>query len=318
MTETNLPKKTIETASIQTTPPIKKKKKRTGLKFFVFLSVFLALVGTGVYFYWQYTENKASEERAFAALQESTSSADCCAFLARYPNSKYAFEVERRLKQFEAMESEWRRIARSSNPTDFVNFKNKYNNAYYDRLIDLKINSLDWSIALRDNTPEAFRRYMMLHPQGDYYAEASIANEQAEKQSVTPEESFNVYHAVRSFFDGFGNIDENLLTVTTAPVMTRFLNKDNVTQNELLGIIRHMYGSTILNSSFNFPNNYPITKEGSGIAKRFKAGFTTKQLISRTDNGKTHGLYGVQVELDEHYKITSLIMSKIENQNQTE
>ena len=80
--------------NVQNEPQAKKSKK--GL--IIGIIVALLAVGGAVAGALMLTGNKGEEETAYALLEDNDNPADYEQFLADYPNSAYAFEVQKRLK----------------------------------------------------------------------------------------------------------------------------------------------------------------------------------------------------------------------------
>lgn len=100
---------------------------------------------------------------AYQILENNDNPQDYQDFLEKYPNSEHADEVRQRLTKLEEMLAKWNTIALSDNVNDFINFKNTYSDIQYGRLCDIKIDSLDFIIAQKQGTPEAYQHYLDSH-----------------------------------------------------------------------------------------------------------------------------------------------------------
>lgn len=123
-----------------------------------------------------------TEEYTYQSLEQNYNPEDYENFLARYPDSPHATEIQQRLEQLKAMLTEWAQIETIGTSGDFLNFKANYNDARYNRLCDIKIDSLDWVLALRLNTRESYDNYLRKHPDGTYASEASVAKDYLQKE----------------------------------------------------------------------------------------------------------------------------------------
>ena len=156
-TSSQIPPIPTETPSQQ--PP--KSKKKT--LYIVIAVLIVLLIGSGAWFV--YANNTASqEEMAYQILENNDNPQDYQDFLEKYPNSEHADEVRQRLTKLEEMLAKWNTIALSDNVNDFINFKNTYNDIQYGRLCDIKIDSLDFIIAQKQGTPEAYQHNLDSHP----------------------------------------------------------------------------------------------------------------------------------------------------------
>lgn len=292
--------------------PQQPKKRRSYTWLIVCLCVLLAL-GAGIggtYFYLNLQSDNAAEERAYRDLALSNSSSDYRAFLDSYPSSPHAREVEEQMRKLQAMERDWSYIERSANKNDFVDFKNRHQNPLYDRLCDHKIDSLDWTMARLDDTLEAYRRYMQLHPDGQYYTEAATACKTAESHELEPEEEEEVRAAVADFFGAFGRNAADEIREYIAPRMDRFLNKTHVSADDVVAAIGRMYGSHIQSCTFR-TNALTIGKDGgSDEGVTFTARGIVTQEIERDNEGRRHGTYRMNAVLDRNYRLTSLTLTE--------
>ena len=291
----------------QTPLPTPPKKNNTSIIIAAIVAVVLLILGGGVYYYTTSTASSEQEQRAYDALDKSNSSADFQAFLDRYPNSKYTDDVRERMDEFKQMENSWSQIQNSSNTTDFISFKDKFSNSFYSNLCDQKIDSLDWVRAQSLGTAEAYNAYMEQHPQGRYFSEASIAQGQKQDQEITEAEYAGVTQTIATFYDAFGDNDENRIAGCITPVMEQFLSKKKATKADVMNIISNMFNEHIEECDFNVNNNYNIVKNGN----TYNVTFSVDQHITRDNEGKTFGSYQVQVKMDQNFMIQSLIMKEI-------
>lgn len=292
----------------------KKKKSHTGL--IVTLCVLLALAagGGGTYAYMNYQTDSEAEERAYRDLDLSYDSSDYRSFLERYPRSPHAADVEERMRKLQVMERDWAYIERSNRKDDFVAFKNKYQNPLYDRRCDQKIDSLDWTAARLDDSLEAYRHYMTLHPDGQYYTEAAEACKEAESQEVSPEEEIEVRDAISGFFDAFGRNEAEDIRMFIAPRMGRFLNNTNVNSDDVIATIHKMFNEHIHSCRFA-PTAMTIEKETDEDSREptFHVSGIVQQDIDRDDDGRRHGTYRFNAEMNRACKLTSLTLTRQED-----
>lgn len=125
-----------------------------------------------------------TEEYTYQSLEQNYNPEDYENFLSRYPDSPHAAEVSQRLEKLKSMLTEWAQIETMGSAGDFMNFKANYDDPRYNRLCDIKIDSLDWVLALRLNTREAYDTYLHKHADGNYAAEASVARDYLKQESL--------------------------------------------------------------------------------------------------------------------------------------
>lgn len=147
----------------------------------IILCLVLFAIGFGAGFLTHYALNKTADfdndRQAYEALKGSTDVQAYDVFLAEYPDSPYAASVRERKEKVQSMKAEWYQIQAIGNKGDFQNFKANYNDPYYNRLCDMKIDSLEYINAQTANTIQAYKAYLRMYPEGRY---ADAANEALE------------------------------------------------------------------------------------------------------------------------------------------
>ena len=128
--------------------------------------------------------SSVNEQYAYEALADNHNLADYDAFLDDYPDSPHFVEVKQRRERLEEMLGEWNQLLQIGTIGDYLNFKSNYDDKFYNRLCDLKIDSLEWCIAMRLDTREAYDRYLRKYPDGTYASEASVAIELLDRKAA--------------------------------------------------------------------------------------------------------------------------------------
>lgn len=283
------------------------RKKHTTLIVGVILLLVLAAVGGAAYWYVTNTRTAADEQTAYEILENNDNPQDYEDFLANYPQSQHAAEVEERLAVLNEMLQTWNKIALSDNVNDFTSFKEKFQNAKYARLCDIKIDSLDWNNAQAQNSEEAIQRYLDAHPEGRYASEASIALGNIHDNIVTSEDQDAVMKVCNEFFEGFENQDETKVCSNITATMTQFLSQKNATKADVVRTIKAMFSEHIQGCSFVLNRDVEIKRSEAG----FVATFTVDQHIQRDNEGKTFGSYKCEAVLNAQMLISSLTLTEI-------
>ena len=260
--------------------------------------------------------NQVDEVTAYTALSESHSSKDYQAFLDQFPNSKFAADVRERMTKLLELEGAWNTIVNSSNPDDFANFKSKYNDDFYAKLADNKIDSLDFSKAQTTGTPAAFANYLLKHPEGRYTAEAQAAQNTAEALAVTPDERSQVSEVLNQFFSAFSENNQSEIAANITPVMTVFLGKKNATKAVVMSTIADMFNEHIEDCRFNVGSGINITKKASNNGTIYSVDFSVDQYIERDNPGKTFGSYKAHAEINSNFVLSALTMKQISEKKQ--
>lgn len=298
-------------AAEETTPQPPRKRNRTLLITLIVLVV--VLIGGGIGFYFMHAANASEKElAAYESLEDDYNTADYEAFLDDYPESEYADEVEKRLKQLQNMEQAWSLIDMTGTQSDFVDFKNRFRDARYDKLCDGKIDSLDWMDAQRLNTQAAYQTYLDMHPGGRYASEAAIAQSTTQNLTVSVAEREAVTQAVAGFFSAFSRNDEAAICSYIPPVMDTFLSKQGATKADVVSTIGNMFNEHILGCTFTVNDDYQISKLPSADGTfSYKATFSVDQRIERNNAGKTFGSYKAAASLNDQFKLTSLTLNEV-------
>lgn len=296
--------------SSSTEAPTQQPPKRNKKALYIIIAVLVVLlIGGGAWFVC--ANNAASqEEMAYQILENNDNPQDYQDFLEKYPNSEHADEVRQRLTKLEEMLAKWNTIALSDNINDFINFKNTYNDIQYGRLCDIKIDSLDFIIAQKQGTPEAYQHYLDSHPDGRYASEASIAQGTLRDQEVDEQDRQQISSIVTEFFNGFASLDDNRICSNIASTMDKFLKHSNVNKSNVLSTIHTMFNEHIQSCQFNVNRDFQIKRNGTS----YVATFTVDQHIERDNEGKTFGQYKCTAVINDQMLITSLTMDEISSQ----
>lgn len=276
----------------------------------------IAVVAAGIG-YAVYAMNKAAEQEAgaYAILEGNYDLADFEQYLEDYPDGEHAPLVRERLEKLKEMAAQWEAIDLKGRQADFANFKRRYQDAHYDQLCDMKIDSLDWSDAQRLNTSEAYAIYLRVHPDGRYVSEAIVVASTIATNEVADEEREALEGALQGFFKAFGDNDEEAVCTFIPPVMAQFLSKPNATKADVVGSIGKMFNEHIKGCTFTLNNDFRITKQPAADGTIvYKVDFSVDQRIERDNEGKTFGSYTATAELNSLYKITALTMKEVSKQ----
>lgn len=288
-------------------PPVEKKKKSYG---WLIALLLLLAVGTTVAAYYFYQQDK--EAKAYAILQNNENITDYEDYLRDHPTGVHAPEVKQRLEDLRKMYAEWARLQQSPYISDFERFKQFYPQSILTKQCDLKIDSLDWLLAQKLNTSEAFAAYIAKHPEGRYISEAITAQGIAQNTEVSDIDRQQISATIEAFYIAFGNNDEAALCAQIAPTMTQFLSKRNATKADVVELVARTYSEHIQSCRFVLGNDYVIAKgvdaEGQST---YSVKFSVDQHISRDNDGKTFGSYTAQATLNAAYQLTSLQMTEV-------
>jgi len=140
----------------------------------------IIIIGVAGYLYWDnYQDRIASEEKAYAALQDCNDPLNYEDFIARFPNSKYVDDVRDRLKELEQEDALWNKVLSSHDVNALQNYIDTHPTSPHKKEALHKIDSIDWRQAKQQETSAAFEAYIERHPDGTYISEAYNAQANA-------------------------------------------------------------------------------------------------------------------------------------------
>ena len=140
----------------------------------------IIIIGVAGYFYWDsYQDKIASEEKAYAMLQDCNDPLNFEDFIARFPNSKYVPDVRERLKNLQQEDALWAQACKSLNITALQNYVDTHPTSPHKKEALFKIDSIEWRQAEQQGTSAAFEAYIERHENGTYITEAYNARDNA-------------------------------------------------------------------------------------------------------------------------------------------
>lgn len=298
--------------------PIQSPKKSPWKRFLLIFFFLVALLGVGGYIAYTYLQETRAEEQAFQNLEGSYVIQSYEDYLTNFPKGKHVQEVQQRLGRLKQMQSAWSQILYSTNPQDFVAFKNRFRDNHYDVLCDTKIDSLDWMNALTANTPESYQFYMSNHPNGRYRQQAQNALQQTEQSVISDDVEIAIHERLALFYDAFGRNEGLTMCRYIVPVMDNFLGKRQATKSDVLCIVERMFTPAIESCNFSFGDDLKIERlTGDNQLKGYKVTMSVDQQIERNDPGKTFGSYVAEIHLSDQLMITSVQMREISSKKST-
>ena len=140
----------------------------------------IIIIGVAGYFYWDsYQDKIASEEKAYAMLQDCNDPLNFEDFIARFPNSKYVSDVRERLKNLQQEDALWAQACKSLEITALQNYIDTHPTSPHKKEALFKIDSIEWRQAEQQGSSAAFNAYIERHENGTYITEAYNALERA-------------------------------------------------------------------------------------------------------------------------------------------
>lgn len=287
----------------------------TGCLIIIIILLLLALIGLGGAFYFHIQDERqiAAEEKAFACLEESAASEDFKDFLRRYPMSRHRADVINRMEKIQLLESIWSEIEKNGNAEDYRKFTERFQNPFYNKIAEARIDSIDWVNAKKSNVPDSYEKYMQSHPNGSYFAEASLAHRQSLGQLPSVDQLLDARLAVEKFLNAVAKGDGASVSNMVTTVVEQFLGHRDITASDVAKTVKSMLSNHIKNCNFSIGDDFELKRLGTG--KGYVAHASVEQNIKRDNAGKTSANYILDVILDDNFKISSFTMKETSRKN---
>jgi len=125
---------------------------------------------------------------------------------------------------------------------------------------DQVADSTDWIRAKTLGTKESYKRYLTLHPEGKYSAQAEAAVKKLTEAPLSQAESQKAFNSVRNFFIAINKNDREALSAAVAPVLTSFEGKTAAQKSEVIQYMVDLYQADVKNLNWHLGNVTNIKK----------------------------------------------------------
>jgi len=291
-----------------------KPHKRKGCA--VLIASFLcALIICGVCFYYYNEAKTTKENKAYEYAMTSTDLTVMQSFLNTYRDASQAHRdsITARMERLKQIDLDWTNALVSGSKTALLDYLAKYPETAHKNEAKRKIDSIDWRMAVNENTPEGYDIYIKEHEFGEYVEEANDSLKRLKAKIVQEEERSAISGVFRKFFQSINSKDENALMETVSPLMTSFLGKQGATKNDVVTFMNKIYKEDITNMNWHINNDYKIDKKEVGDGEyEYTVQFSARQDIERTDpNKEKQAKYRVKAKVGPDKKITEFNMTQI-------
>lgn len=275
--------------------------------------VALLFIGLGAYFFFGSSGNK--EQQAYEYALNSNDPAVLESYLNNYRDADpmHRDKISQQLAQLKQSELDWTNTMVSGSKTALADFLSKYPNSTHKAEAERKIDSLDWLVAKKANTAEAYNLYVTEHPNGVYIDEANNSLNVAKTKNITPKEKEMLALVFRSVFRSINDRDDEGLTSNFSDFLSSFLGKSNASKSDVIAFLNKIYKDDITAMEWRANNDMKITKREIGIDEyEYSADFSAKQKIEREDEDQeTEANYRIKAKVNPDGKITELNMVKV-------
>lgn len=298
----------------QTPPPGTQQPQNKNILTIALISVVaLLFIGLGAYFFFGSSGNK--EQQAYEYALNSNDPAVLESYLNNYRDADpmHRDKISQQLAQLKQSELDWTNTMVSGSKTALADFLSKYPNSTHKAEAERKIDSLDWLVAKKANTAEAYNLYVTEHPNGVYIDEANNSLNVAKTKNITPKEKEMLALVFRSVFRSINDRDDEGLTSNFSDFLSSFLGKSNASKSDVIAFLNKIYKDDITAMEWRANNDMKITKREIGIDEyEYSVDFSAKQKIEREDEDQeTEANYRIKAKVNPDGKITELNMVKV-------
>ena len=298
----------------QTPPPGTQQPQNKNILTIALISVVaLLFIGLGAYFFFGSSGNK--EQQAYEYALNSNDPAVLESYLNNYRDADpmHRDKISQQLAQLKQSELDWTNTMVSGSKTALADFLSKYPNSTHKAEAERKIDSLDWLVAKKANTAEAYNLYVTEHPNGVYIDEANNSLNVAKTKNITPKEKEMLALVFRSVFRSINDRDDEGLTSNFSDFLSSFLGKTNASKSDVIAFLNKIYKDDITAMEWRANNDMKITKREIGIDEyEYSVDFSAKQKIEREDEDQeTEANYRIKAKVNPDGKITELNMVKV-------
>lgn len=284
-------------------------------RFIWIISFVIALIICETLYYFYHSASQQQEEEAYEYAMKSNDPDVLQSYLETYKDADQAHidSIMSHLNMLKTLDTEWTNAIVSGSKEAIEAYLQKYPNSPYRQEAWNKIDSIDWQIAKKADTAEAYQTYLDEHTDGSHIEEAENAMKKAKSRDLQPEESQMVSSLFRKFFQSINTRNEDGLTATCEDVLSSLLGKPAATKSDVLTFMNKLYKEDITNMIWRINNDYQIKKREVGDEEyEYQVVFTARQEVSRNDGSTQEGNFKISATVSPDGKISAFNMARIE------
>jgi len=217
-----------------------RKSSRKGKIFFRTLFAIIILIGAYFVFYEVVLE-KNLERSAWEAAVKENSVDGYLKYIERHPSGIHFDEAQEGLmllKQTEA--SVWEALKVSENISELNSFKSQFNNSPYMPLVEARLDSLSWIVALKTNSAVSYYEYLESSRRGDlrgdYLSEAQKRYDWLYQSTpVDAVELDSIRNTVSGFYSALSSLDHSGMYRYLAGHVQRFFDSGGASRERITG-----------------------------------------------------------------------------------
>lgn len=280
----------------------------------IMVVVVVALVVCGICYAFYHNAQSDKEQQAYEMAMTSQDADVLQNYLAMYPNApeEHIDSIQAHLEMLKAIDRDWTNAMVSGSKSAIERYLAEHPDSPFKNIAQHMIDSIDWSVASAAGNVESLEAYIESHPDGEHLEEANDAIKNLNATTVQPEDKLLVNGVFNSFFQSLNARDEEALTSTTSPVMTKFLGKSNATRSDVVTFMHKIYKSGVSSMKWQSMDDYNISKKDVGSQKiEYTVTFSAKQTVTHDDNTIEDSQYRVSAKVSPEGLISEFNMVKI-------
>ena len=292
--------------------PSKKKKKNYSAFIVAFV---LALIVSAVsgYFY-----NKTKTEQEIESFEYAMSSKEPMvlqSYLDQHPDAPkdHRDSILARIKFLQEIDKDWTDAIASGSKTVLLDYLEKNPKSLHKNDVLKMVDSIDWEVAVKENSVEAYENYQKEHPQGIHYGASEEAIKNMKSTTLLPEEKQMVNNLIRRFFQSINDKDEKKIQSTVNDHMSNFLGKPNSTRDDVTAFIRRVWKAELSKIIWHVLGDYKITKSTIAENKyQYNVEVTATKRVERKDKKSVpEARYRMNAKVNSDTTIVALDLTKI-------
>lgn len=292
----------------------KKSKKRKNYSAFIVAFVLaLIVLAVSAYFY-----NKTKTEQEVESYEYAMSSKEPMvlqSYLDQHPDAPkgHRDSVLARIKFLQEIDKDWTDAIASGSKAVLLDYLEKNPKSLHKNDVLKMIDSIDWEVALKENTIEAYENYQKEHTQGLHLNAAEEAIKNMKSTTLLPEEKQMVNNLIRRFFQSINDKDEKKIQSTVNDHMSNFLGQPNATRGDVTAFLRRVWKADLAKIIWHVLGDYKITKSTIAENKfQYTVEVTATKRVERKDKKSVpEAKYRMNAKVNSDTTIVALDLTKI-------
>ena len=296
------------------------KKKKNYLPLIVAFVLALIVLAVSGYFY-----NKTKTEQEAEFYEYALTSKEPMvlqSYLDQHPDAPkpHRDSILARIKFLQEIDKDWTDVVASGSKAVLLDYLEKNPKSSHRDLAFKMIDSIDWEVATKENTVEAYDTYAKEHPQGQHYDAAVDASKNLQSNTLQPGEKDMVNNIIRRFFQSINDKDEKKIQSTVGNSLTNFLGKSNQSKGEVSAFVQRQWKPEFAKVTWHVLGDYKINKKPMGDNKmQYDVQATATKRIERKDKKSVpEAKYRLNATVNSDTTIVALDLTKIVEEKKTD